>query len=510
MKALSFGEKTALVVPDVDDFEADKPFSIAAWVYMPKNDENYVVASRLDPKPEKEKDEQDKKETEEEEKDRGWTIEINGRVPSFLLSTQRGSIQVRGSNVQRLRPGTWTHLTFIYDGSRDQTGLSMYVNGQNVANEGRGDSVNELKGSLRATSPLRLGAGGKNFFPGGAVADFRIYRRTLRQEESQILASWSQIRTGLAQPNSSLAAEQRNALRLFYLNRHDAAYRELEDRLDALEKERRAIRRRSAITHVMEEKAGSMPVAEVLFRGQYDQPRGEVSPDVPGVLPRLPESAPRNRLGLAQWLVDRQQSADRARDGQSILAGDLRHGTRQNHGRRRIAGRGALPSGTPRLAGRRVPGVRLGHRRNCFELMVTSAAYRQSALSTEDKLRKDPDNRLLSRGPRFRMDAEMVRDIALASSGLLVPTIGGPSVKPYQPDGLWETVAMKGSNTRFYKQDHGDKLFRRSLYTFWKRSAPPASHGDFQCPHARELRRPPRTHQHAPAGSGDDERRPVR
>ena len=90
-----------------------------------------------------------------------------------------------------------------------------------------------------------------------------------------------------------------------------------------------------------------------------------------------------------------------------------------------------------------------------FRLMVTSSTYRQSALTTEDKLQKDPDNRLLSRGPRFRMDGEMVRDYALAASGLLLPVVGGPSAKPYQPDGIWEAVAMEGSNTRFYKRDTG-------------------------------------------------------
>ena len=98
------------------------------------------------------------------------------------------------------------------------------------------------------------------------------------------------------------------------------------------------------------------------------------------------------------------------------------------------------------------------------------------------KLEKDPDNRLLSRGPRFRMDAEMVRDSALAASGLLVDKIGGPSVKPYQPDGVWEAVAMLNSNTRYYRRDTGDKLYRRSLYTFWKRSAPPASMDIFNAP----------------------------
>ena len=113
---------------------------------------------------------------------------------------------------------------------------------------------------------------------------------------------------------------------------------------------------------------------------------------------------------------------------------------------------------------------------------MTSATYRQTAAVTQEKLEKDPHNRLLSRGPRFRMDAEMIRDYALASSGLLVRKIGGPSVKPYQPDGVWEAVAMIGSNTRDYRRDTGENLYRRSMYTFWKRAAPPASMDIFNAP----------------------------
>ena len=113
--------------------------------------------------------------------------------------------------------------------------------------------------------------------------------------------------------------------------------------------------------------------------------------------------------------------------------------------------------------------------------MVTSAAYRQSAATTPDKLTKDNANRLLSRGPRFRMDAEMVRDYALAASGLLVKQLGGPSVKPYQPDGVWEAVSIGGNNTK-YQQDKGEGLYRRSMYWFWKRSAPPASMEIFNAP----------------------------
>src|SRR6266545_4346983 len=104
-----------------------------------------------------------------------------------------------------------------------------------------------------------------------------------------------------------------------------------------------------------------------------------------------------------------------------------------------------------------------------------SATYRQAGQASADKLAKDPENRLFSRGPRFRMDAEMVRDYALSASGILVPKIGGPSVKPYQPEGVWEAVAMIGSNTRDYRADKGEGLYRRSMYTFWKRAAPPAA-----------------------------------
>jgi hypothetical protein len=117
-----------------------------------------------------------------------------------------------------------------------------------------------------------------------------------------------------------------------------------------------------------------------------------------------------------------------------------------------------------------------------LKLMLLSDTYRQSALVTPEKLKKDPENRLLSRGPRYRVDGEVVRDAALAVSGLLDPTVGGPSVKPYQPEGVWEAVAMNGSNTKFYKRDDGQKLYRRSVYWFWKRSAPPASMELFNAP----------------------------
>jgi hypothetical protein len=200
----------------------------------------------------------------------------------------------------------------------------------------------------------------------------------------------------------------------------------------------------------------------------------------------MPKDAPVNRLGLAKWIVDAKNPLTARvtvnRYWQEIFgAGIVR--TTEDFG---IMGEAPVNQalldwlavdfrdGDGRCGGWDV--------KHMIRLMVTSSAYRQSATVTPEKLAKDPANRLISRGPRFRMDAEMVRDAALAESGLLAKKIGGPSVHPYQPEGVWEAVAMPGSNTRFYKQDIGEGLYRRSLYTFWKRAAPPPSMDVFNAP----------------------------
>jgi hypothetical protein len=188
----------------------------------------------------------------------------------------------------------------------------------------------------------------------------------------------------------------------------------------------------------------------------------------------MSNDVPKNRLGFAEWLL-RPENPLTARVTVNRFWQEL-FGT----GIVRTSGdfgvSGEAPSNQELLDWMAVEFRESGwDMKKFFKLMVTSAAYRQSAAVTKDKLDKDPQNRLVSRGPRYRMDAEMIRDCALASSGLLVEKVGGPSVRPYQPIGVWEAVAMIGSDTRDYRPDTGDKLYRRSLYTFWKRAAPPAS-----------------------------------
>jgi hypothetical protein len=252
-----------------------------------------------------------------------------------------------------------------------------------------------------------------------------------------------------------------------------------------VEDERDQIARRGAVTFVMQERAGSEPIAHVLNRGQYDQPKDEVHPGVPAVLPPMSASYPRNRLGLAEWLVEPSNPLT-ARVTVNRFWQEL-FGTGLVKTAEDFGSQGEPPSHPELLDWLAVEFRESGWDvKKLFRLMVTSAAYRQSAQATDQKLQRDPDNRLISRGPRFRMDAEMIRDYALAASGLLTPTIGGASVKPYQPANIWETVAMQESNTKSYHQDSGDKLYRRSMYTFWKRSAPPASMDIFNAP-SREV-----------------------
>jgi hypothetical protein len=400
-------------------------------------------------------------------------IEIVGRIPIFRLAGQAGrGLVVRGNIIDRLKPGAWYHIAFSYDGNRSPSGLRFFLNGQEAASEGSGESV-ELKGDIRNFSPLLVGAQGGRYFNGGAIADLRIYGRVLSEEDVRLLALWPALDRARYKQSSELTSEEREGFRWYYLGREHADYMDLAGQAQALHAEKLALARRGAVTHVQHEKDG-LPVAHVLYRGMYDQPREKLDAATPSVLPPISSSLPRNRLGLAQWLVDPGHPLTSRvtvnRFWQEVFGTGLVR-TADDFG-----SQGEAPS-HPELLDRLAVEFRESgwDMKKFFKLLVTSATYRQAAIATPLKREKDPENRLLSRGPRFRMDAEMVRDYALAASGLLARTIGGPSVKPYQPDGIWETVAMPSSNTRFYRADAGAKLYRRSLYTFWKRSAPPAS-----------------------------------
>ncbi len=259
----------------------------------------------------------------------------------------------------------------------------------------------------------------------------------------------------------------------------------LHSKVSLLEQQIRGVEKKFATTLVFKERKGIKP-AYMLKRGEYDKRGAQVKRQTPGFLPPMDSGMPLNRLGYAKWLVSGKHPLT-ARVAvnrfwiQFFGSGLVR--TADDFG-----SQGEWPSHPALLDYLAVKFVNSGWDvKKLMKLIVTSATYRQSSKVTDVLLTRDPENRLLARGPRYRLDAEMLRDQALAVSGLLVRKMGGPSVKPPQPGGLWKAVGYTGSNTANFRQDKGpDKVYRRSLYTFWKRTAPPPQMSTFDAP-SREL-----------------------
>jgi hypothetical protein len=237
----------------------------------------------------------------------------------------------------------------------------------------------------------------------------------------------------------------------------------------------------AALTKSLEEAENAVPVTLVmddamprdtfvLLRGAFDQPGEKVTAATPAIMPPMSDSLPRNRLGLARWLVDPTHPLTArvtVNRYWQMLFGTGLVATAEDFG-----SQGEPPSHPELLDWLAAEFISSGwDTKAMLRLLVTSATYRQSSKFTPAARARDPDNRLLARGPRFRLPGEFVRDQALAASGLLVTKIGGPSVKPYHPPGLYEQIT-EGSGTTVYVPGTGEDLHRRSLYTYWKRSVP--------------------------------------
>jgi mono/diheme cytochrome c family protein len=258
-------------------------------------------------------------------------------------------------------------------------------------------------------------------------------------------------------------------------------HRALRDELAALNKQIATLEGEISTTLVMDEMKEPRPT-HILLRGAYDKPGEKVTAATPAVLPPLAKGLPENRLGLAKWLVDAQNPLTARvtvnRFWQQVFGSGLVK-TSEDFG-----AQGSAPSHPELLDWLSLEFIRSGWDvKALLKLLVTSATYRQGAVLSPERLRLDPENRLLSRGPRHRLMAELIRDQALAAGGLLATKIGGPSVKPYHPAGLYEQVVAQRDNPKAtYTQGAGEALHRRSLYTYWKRSVPHPSMLLFDAP----------------------------
>ena len=453
----------AAEIPSAGDFEHDHAFSVSFWIRPPANDGGYAVIARMD----------------DANAHRGWDVWVQGRRVAMHMVHAWPDDAFKVAAKDQLRADTWTLVTLAYDGSGKAEGVKIFYDGK-VQQKPNVENNKFKRNSIKSDVPLTIGSRSPDGAARGVgLANLSIWGRGLSAGEVEGL-SRAQTIADIVKLPAAERPKAANAIYDWWLATFDEPFKRETAALGRLEAESTEIRKRGTIAHVMQEKP-EMPKAFILDRGEYDKRKDEVKPDTPDILPPFPESLPKNRLGLAQWLLLQDHPLTSRvtvnRFWQEIFGTGLV----------RTAGdfgiTGELPSHPELLDWLAVEFRESGWDvKKLFKLMVTSAAYRQSAATTPEKLAKDNANRLLSRGPRFRMDAEMVRDYALASAGLLVKQIGGPSVRPYQPEGVWEAVAMPESNTRTYKRDAGENLYRRSMYWFWKRSAPPSSMEIFNAP----------------------------
>ncbi|MCI0682169.1 MAG: DUF1553 domain-containing protein [Gemmataceae bacterium] len=454
-KAYSIKPGPALEVAEAGDFEKDQGFAVSAWVKLTRRNQFGAIVARMD----------------SGNAYRGWDLWTEADKVGMHIVNKWPDDALKVTSKMQLKPNQWYHVAVTYDGSAKAAGVKVYIDG---AVQPVDVFADRLQSTIRTKVPLKIGQrSAAERLAAAALQDVRVYGRTLPPTEVEQLAKATRVAALLAKEAGQRTDPEKLELLDWWLDRHDQPYQAIHQQLSKLQQEEATLKSRGTIAHVMQERDGE-PTAHVLFRGEYDKRRDQVKAATPKVMPAMPADLPRNRLGFASWLL-RPENPLTARVTVNRFWQEV-FGTGIVRTTGDFGVSGELPSHPELLDWLAVEFRATGwDMKKFFKLLVNSATYRQAALVTKDNLAKDPQNMLLSRGPRYRLEAEMLRDYALASSGLLVRKIGGPSVKPYQPEGVWEAVAMIGSNTRDYKRDTGDKLYRRSMYTFWKRGAPPAS-----------------------------------
>ncbi|MEO8050518.1 MAG: DUF1553 domain-containing protein [Acidobacteriota bacterium] len=443
-----FDGKRFIDAGDVGNFGFYDSFTLSAWI-NPTAATGAIVSRAVD-----------------EPESRGWTFSLkDGHLHGDLVLRWLDD-GVRLESEETVPLNQWSHVALTYDGSRLASGLHLYLNGKELKTKVELDYMNQ---PFDVKQPLRIGAG---FGPAnrfeGRMEQVRIYRTALSPEDMEALAVPEPLSRLAQVPAAQRSAAQVSKLRQAFLDQYaPGSMRAAHKMVLDLGQQRAHLMDIFPTVMVMQD----MPVpreTHLLLRGAYDRPGEKVEPGVPGILPPLSKDAPPNRLGLARWIADPSNPLTARvavnRFWQNAFGVGLVK-TVEDFG-----SQGEWPENLELLDWLATEFVRTGWDMKAIQkTIVMSATYRQSSKTTPEMEQRDPENRLLARGPRVRLSSEMVRDQALAISGLLVDKIGGPSAKPYQPAGLWKELAGGAD----YKPDTGEGLHRRSLYTYWKRTAPP-------------------------------------
>jgi hypothetical protein len=441
------------------DFERAHKFSYGSWVSAGPKPSGAVVA-RMD----------------DADGFRGYDLLLSGGYVEVHIVHKWPENAIKVRTKQPIKSDSWHHICATYDGSSKAAGIAIYVDGQPQKWDIQQNGLTE---TIRTKKPFHIGSRNPGGRLKGTVDDVRVFKRQLTAVEVQALAMSNPITPILAIAADKRTKEQVQTLRDYYLNNDDPKYGELVKQRDKLKAEEVELLKPLTSVMVMQN-PGKLRDTFILNRGAYDSPTDKkVTSGTPAILPPMPKDAPQNRLGMAQWLFQADHpltSRVAVNRYWQLLFGQGLVTTPEDFG-----SQGEFPSHRELLDWLAVDFRESGWDvKRMLKQMVMSATYRQTSNIRAELLKHDPNNRLLARGPRFRLQGEFIRDNALAVSGLLVTKMGGPGVKPYQPPGLWREVGL-GGNPRF-SQDHAEKLYRRSIYTYWKRSAPPPSMQIFDAP----------------------------
>lgn len=435
-------------------FTRNQPFTISLWMKTDRKHDRAVIFHRS----------------------RAWTdaasrgyqlLFFNGKLDAGLIHFWPGNA-IRIRTQQEFPINEWVHVTMSYDGSSKVNGLKIYANGQQLPVEIiRDELTKEITGG--GSEEIAIGQRFRDRgFKNGLVDEFQIYNRELTSIEVAQVANGSSLNHLLQMPSDKLTQPERAQLFEYYLSTANETYQQELKSLQALREQRSEVTNKIAEVMVMRELPEQRPTY-FLHRGGYDARGEQVGRGTPVSLPPFKQEWSQDRLGLAKWLTDPSHPLTARvtvnRFWQSLF-GQGFVTTPEDFGNQ-----GALPTHPDLLDYLAKTYIDSGwDTKALLKAIVLSATYRQSSVTTKEKHQQDPLNQQLSRGPRFRLPAEMIRDNALFVSGLLSEKQGGAPVKPYQPAGLW-----KEKSNRDYTRDEGEGSRRRSLYTYWKRTSPPPS-----------------------------------
>jgi hypothetical protein len=445
------------------DFDRNQQFSIGIWVNILKEGEEGTLFAKCNG---------------EFAGYRGYRVLLNkdnSLSISFSYVWPANAIDLKIA--ERLTTNQWHHIVLTYDGSSKASGVKLFLDGKKMQAKVITDNLQKsmLYGPGKKNwtySSFTIGKDLRGTIRDVLIDELVAYERQLSALEVQELSGEeAPIAALLKKPFSQRTPGQQQQLLEYYLLNHDERYARQLSEITKLRHEENTLITELPEVMVMQERSEPRPTF-ILNRGAYDAPTEKVDPGTPASVMPFPDDLPRNRLGLARWLIheDNPLTARVAVNRYwQMLFGKGIVKTSDDFGNQ-----GELPSHPELLDWLALQFQASGWNvKALLKLMVTSATYRQSSALNQKLVEQDPDNTWLARAPSYRMPAEMIRDNALAASGLLVREIGGRSVKPYQPEGLWEELAIR--NATVYEPDTGKNLYRRGLYTIWKRSSPPPS-----------------------------------